>query len=160
MNADGTNLRTLDTGSPSFVPEGSPSWSPAGDRIAFTSARTNTSQVFVIAAAGGEPTQLSHESGGAFDPAWSADGSAIHFLAVAGGARIMRVPAAGGTASRFAEDELGVSEIACGPTACLATVGPLDAGGDIIAISRDGRMRQTALAGTMNARQPAILVPQ
>ncbi len=159
MDADGANPRVVDTGSPTFVPEGSPSWSPGGDRIAFTSTRTNTSQVFVMAAAGGPATQLSRESGGAFGTAWSTEGTVIHYMALAGGPKIMRVPATGGAATIFAEDEAGLSEVACAPGACLVTAGPLDAAGDIIALGSDGRSRRTLLARPANDHQAAILVP-
>ena len=159
MDADGANPRPLMTGSATFVPEGSPSWSPAGDRIVFTSVRTNTSQVFVVPVAGGEVMQLSQESGGAFGPAWSADGRSVHYMAVMGGTRLVSVPHAGGAARPFAEDPRGIGEIACRAAACLATIGPLEANGDIVLLSRDGRSRVPLLERPANDRQPAILVP-
>ena len=160
MNADGTDPRALDTGTQSFVPEGSPSWSPAGDRIAFTSVRTNTSQVFVVPAAGGPATQLSHESGGAFAPTWSADGRSVHYMAVSGGPRLMSVPSTGGDLRAFAEDAGGLSDLACSATACVAARGPLDGSRDLMLFSRDGRSRETLLERPANDRQPAILVPR
>lgn len=160
MDADGSNPRALATGSPTFVPEGHPVWSPSGDRIAFTSVRTNTSQVFIVAAAGGEAMQISHESGGAFTPAWSADGRSVHYMAIAGGPRLVTVPANGGDARPFAEDERGLSELACGAGACIATIGPLDGGGDLILFSRDGRRREPILERAADDRQAAILVPE
>ena len=158
MDADGSNPRALNTGSLTFVPEGSPSWSPAGGHIAFTSTRTNTSQVFVMPAAGGEAIQLSRESGGAFTPVWSADGRFVHYMALAGGHRLVSVPSGGGDPRSFAEDEMGLSELTCGGSICLATVGPLDAAGDLIILSRDGRRRAVALERAANDRQAAILV--
>ena len=160
MDADGANPRALATGSPSFVPEGYPSWSPSGDRIAFTSVRTNTSQVFVVAATGGDAVQLSHESGGAFSPVWSADGRSVHYMALAAGPRLVTVPANGGDPQPFADDERGLSELACAANACIATVGPLDGGGDLMLFSRDGRRRELMLARAADDRQPAILVPE
>ncbi len=68
----------LATGSDATVPEQSPAWSPDGSQLAFTSTRTGTSQVFVVAAAGGgAAAQVSHEAGGAFSPVWSADGKSV-----------------------------------------------------------------------------------
>ena len=159
VDADGANPRALATGSPTFVPEGSPSWSPSGDRIAFTSVRTNTSQVFVVPAAGGDAIQLSHESGGAFGPTWSADGRSVHYMALAGGPRLVTVPAAGGDPRPFAEDGRGLSELACGSSACVATIGPLDTSGDLVVFGVNGRSRSVILERAANDRQPAILVP-
>ena len=160
MDADGANPRALSTGSASIVPEGHPAWSPTGDRIAFTSVRSNTSQVFVVPAAGGQAVQLSHESSGAFNPVWSADGRAVHYMAVAGGPRLVTVQVSSGAAQSFAEDERGLNELACGAAACIATVGPLDTGGDLLLFSRDGRTRAALLERAPDDRQPAILVPR
>ena len=160
MDADGANPRPLNTGSASFVPEGQPAWSPTGDRIAFTSVRTNTSQVFVVPASGGEAIQLSRESSGAFDPAWSADGRSVHFMAIAGGPRLVTLTVSTGEARAFAEDPRGLSELTCGGRACIATLGPLDSDADLILLDRDGRTRQVLLERTADDRQPAILVPR
>ena len=57
-----------------------PSWSPDGARFAFTSSRTGDFEVFVVAAAGGEPENLSRNPGtddGWAGPAWAPDGSVI-----------------------------------------------------------------------------------
>jgi Tol biopolymer transport system component len=57
-----------------------PSWSPDGARLAFTSNRTGDFEVFVGAATGGEPQNLSRNPGtddGWAGPAWSPDGSVI-----------------------------------------------------------------------------------
>lgn len=159
MDVNGANPRLLDTGSATFVPEGSPAWSPTGDRLAFTSTRTNASQVFVVAAAGGPAVQLSHEATGAFTPAWSADGGSILYVVLAGGPGVMRVPASGGDATAFAFDDGGIGEPVCGGTICLAVAGALDAAGDLIAISTSGRTRRSILARAADDRQPAILVP-
>lgn len=160
MDADGANPRALSTGSASFVPEGHPSWSPIGDRIAFTSVRTNTSQVFIVSAAGGEAVQISHESSGAFNPTWSTDGRSVHYMAIAGGPRLVTVTVSTGEARTFAEDARGLSELTCGAVACIATLGPLDTAGDLALFSRDGRTRALLLERPADDRQPAILVPR
>jgi Tol biopolymer transport system component len=159
MDADGANPRPLETGSPTFVPEGSPTWSPSGSRIAFTSTRTNASQVFVVPATGGSAVQLSREATGAFIPAWTGDGQSIVYVVLAGGPRIVRIPAAGGDATAFALDDRGISEPVCQGTICLAVLGALGETGDLMALSATGRTRRVILARTADDRQPAILVP-
>jgi TolB protein len=159
MDVTGANPRMLTTGSATFVPEGSPAWSPTGDRILFTSTRTNASQVFVVPVAGGTATQLSHEATGAFTPAWTPDGLGVLYVSLAGGPRVMRVAASGGDAAAFVADEAGVSEPACGSTICLAVTGQLDASGDLIALSVNGRRREPLLVRPADDRQPAVLVP-
>ena len=159
MDADGANPRLLETGSATLVPEGSPAWSPAGDRIAITSTRTNASQVFVVSAAGGQAVQLSREATGAFTPAWSADGRSVLYVVMAGGPRVMRLPAAGGDGTAFAIDDAGISDPDCRARVCLAVAGALDAAGDLIALSASGRTRSTVILREADDRQPAILVP-
>jgi len=160
MDVTGANPRPLETGSATFVPEGSPAWSPTGDRLAFASTRTNASQVFVVVAAGGSAIQLSHEATGAFTPAWSADGGSIAYVILSGGPGVMRVPASGGgDATPFALDDGGISDPACRGSICLAVTGALDAAGDLIAISASGRTRRSILARAADDRQPAIIVP-
>jgi TolB protein len=158
MDASGANPRLLETGSATFVPEGSPAWSSGGDRLAFTSTRTNASQVFVVPATGGQATQLSHEATGAFSPAWSVDGASVIYV-VLGGPSVMRVSAAGGNATAFALDDRGISDPACASGICLAVTGAIGAPGDLIVVSANGRTRQSVLARTADDRQPAILVP-
>ena len=158
MDVTGANPRLLETGSATFVPEGSPAWSPTGDRLTFASTRTNASQVFVVVAAGGQAIQLSHEATGAFTPAWTADGRSVLYV-VLGGPGVMRVPATDGDAAAFALDDAGISDPACGGAICLAVTGALDAAGDLIAISTSGRTRRSILTRTADDRQPAILVP-
>jgi TolB protein len=158
MDVDGGNLRALETGSTSYVPEGKPAWSPAGDRLAFTSTRTNASQVYVVPASGGPAIQLSREATGAFTPAWSADGRSVVYVVVAGGPRIMRVPAGGGDASIYALDDEGISDPACRGSICLAVTGALDTARDVIVVSASGRTRLPVVARATDDRQPAILV--
>jgi dipeptidyl aminopeptidase/acylaminoacyl peptidase len=64
-----------------------PQWSPEGSRIAFVSNRTGklldgdrNSDVFVIAAEGGQLTKISDHKEADSSPRWSADGKSIAFL--------------------------------------------------------------------------------
>jgi dipeptidyl aminopeptidase/acylaminoacyl peptidase len=159
MDADGANPRVLDTGSPDFVPEGSPRWSPTGDRIAFTSTRTGTSQVYVVPATGGAAVQLSHESRGAFTPSWLPNGTKVVYMSVAGAAQAMSVPASGGDATVFATDSAGIGEVACGPAFCLATTDPSGSDSRIVALSATGRRASVALPRVADDHHPALLAP-
>src|SRR6185436_14702050 len=112
-----------------------------GDRLAFTSKRTNTSQVYVIVRAGGQAAQLTHESTGAFDPSWSDDGTLVLYSSLAGPPTIMAVPAAGGDAKVFAADERGLGEVACGPSSCVAVVDPLGTASGLVVVGANGDRR-------------------
>jgi dipeptidyl aminopeptidase/acylaminoacyl peptidase len=149
----------LETGSPAYVPEHAPSWSPDGAQIAFVSARTGQSQVFVVPSGGGAAVQVTHESGGAFAPVWSSDGTAIIFVSGTGTQTIRRVVLATGVTAELAADTLGVSDPSCGVSLCLATTDPFGDGGDIVAVSTGDHPVQIVLPRANRERQPAILVP-
>jgi TolB protein len=68
MNRDGSNLQRL-TNNPAI--DASPTWSPTGTQIAFTSDRTGTPQIWVMGTDGLQQRQISHE-GYADRPTWSA----------------------------------------------------------------------------------------
>jgi Tol biopolymer transport system component len=48
-----------------------PTWSPDGSKIAFTSSRSGTYQIWTVSATGGTPTRITHTSTSERDPAWS-----------------------------------------------------------------------------------------
>lgn len=149
----------LATGSEDWVPERAPAWSPDGTRIAFTSTRTGTSQVYLVSAGGGAAVQLSHEPGGAFQPAWSGDGSAVLYVAAADAPRLRRVALAGGDATDYAADSLGMGEPSCDRMRCLAVTDPSGPRGGIVVLSwSDGTVR-APVATLPGARQPVVLVP-
>lgn len=62
------------------APDGSPSWSPDGRRIAFISKRESSNDLYVIDVDGGGLIRLTDDRGEERDPAWSPDGSRIAFV--------------------------------------------------------------------------------
>jgi TolB protein len=69
MNVDGSNLRRL-TNHP--AEDGSPTWSPSGSQIAFTSGRTGKPQIYIMNAADGSGLQrVTVDESEADRPTWS-----------------------------------------------------------------------------------------
>ena len=70
----------------SSYPNGSPSYSPDGHRIAFASARSGHNELWICASDGSDPVQLTSLNGGQVGPPrWSPDGKRIFFDSNAGG---------------------------------------------------------------------------
>ena len=78
IRSDGTQLTQL-TATGQEAPGGGLSWSPDGTRIAFTSERGTSSQIFVMGSDGAGQTGITI-TGSSFGPHWSPDGSRIAFL--------------------------------------------------------------------------------
>jgi dipeptidyl aminopeptidase/acylaminoacyl peptidase len=134
MDTLGGSLAPLATGSATLYPERAPTWSPQGNRIAFTSARTGTSQVFVVDAIGGEAVQLTSEAGGAFDPSWSTSGTQVVYATSAGTPRLRSVLANGGEAADYAVlADTALGEPSCGVFFCIAVRGAYGGNGDLVA---------------------------
>jgi Tol biopolymer transport system component len=70
--------------------DGMPTFSPGGRRIAFTSNRTQRSEIWLMNADGSAQRQLTRRGRDSFLPAWSADGRTIAFAAIDSG-WIMRI---------------------------------------------------------------------
>ena len=78
-----------------------PTWSPAGDRLAFSSNAEGDFDLWSVDLATRTPVRLTAEDGGAVNPAWSPRGDEIVFLSRAegGGTTVRSVAAAGGTSA-------------------------------------------------------------
>jgi dipeptidyl aminopeptidase/acylaminoacyl peptidase len=79
---------------------GGPRWSPDGQRIVFHSNPLGQGDIYVIAAAGGKPRNLTaHPANDSF-PSFSRDGKWIYFSSNrnAGARQVWKIPAAGGDA--------------------------------------------------------------
>lgn len=149
----------LATGSDVTVPEQSPAWSPNGSQIAFTSTRTGTSQVFVVASSGGAAVQLSHEAGGAFSPVWSADGKSVVYQSNTGTPTIVEANVSSGAVTPVASDTLGIGEPTCSATFCLGVTNPNDVSGAIVSfLVSSPKSTSVVLTRANNERQPAIIV--
>lgn len=82
VRPDGTDLHPLTT-----TPDGnetSPSWSPDGQRLAYTSDASGSSQVHVMNIDGTGVRQLTKRGTNAY-PAWSADGRYVYVTTTSGG---------------------------------------------------------------------------
>jgi TolB protein len=79
---DGSGLRRLTNDRGIDI---SPSWSPDGSRIAFSSDRTGSPQVYVMDADGGNVRRLTFQGSYNTSPVWSPDGQWIAYQARVGG---------------------------------------------------------------------------
>jgi len=91
MDADGTNIRRFTTAAGT---DGHPTWTPDGERLVFTSARSGVPQIYIMPSdsADAEPQALTNSAGGNQSPAVSPDGRTIAFVSIRDGApRIYRM---------------------------------------------------------------------
>ena len=112
----------------------------------------------MVAATGGTAAQVTHETGGAFVPVWSADGQDVIYETAAGARSIARVPVASGGSSTLATDSLGIGEPTCNAELCLAVTDPSGSDGAIVWFAFSSPTTTAILPRTHNERQPAILV--
>src|SRR3954470_20572829 len=96
--ASGGVAHLLVTGS---ATEGRPIYSPDGRRLAFTSTRGGSANIFVLDLASGAISRITYAEANEELDAWSADGQYLYFASSANDVGrvpdIFRVPAAGGT---------------------------------------------------------------
>jgi Tol biopolymer transport system component len=74
------------------------SWSPDGERLVYSSSRSGTSKIYLLAADGSAQSYLINDPGG-FDPNWSPDGRKIAFVSFWDGGYQIFVANADGSAS-------------------------------------------------------------
>jgi dipeptidyl aminopeptidase/acylaminoacyl peptidase len=149
----------LSTGSDSAIPEEAPAWSPDGTKLAFSSTRTGTSQIFTMPVAGGSAVQVTNEVAGAFNPAWSADGSTIVFTSSTGALHLRKVKLSSGASSDFATDSLDLAQASCNVNVCVAAEDPSGARGSLLAFPAKGGKSEAIVARTRSEREAVILVP-
>lgn len=82
MNADGSDVTQL-TDHPAN--DLAPVWSPDGRKIAFSSVRDGSANIYVMNADGSDMKRLTRHSSGSWWPAWSPDGQQIAFASRRGG---------------------------------------------------------------------------
>jgi TolB protein len=76
MNADGTSQSAITTHT---AEDTDPAWSPGGEKIAFSSKRSGTYQIYVMGSDGSQQTRLTKNSGNDFHPCFSPEGERIAF---------------------------------------------------------------------------------
>ncbi|HEX8474972.1 MAG TPA: Calx-beta domain-containing protein [Pyrinomonadaceae bacterium] len=79
IDADGGNETRLTDDGEKGGGSASPTWSPDGTRIAFTTYRTGNSEIFSMNADGSNQTAITNNPDTEFDPNWSPDGTRIVF---------------------------------------------------------------------------------
>ena len=79
MDADGGNQQRLTNNDRNDY---SPSWSPDGKRITFSSEMPGNAEIYVMDADGGNQQRLTNNGNSNFAPSWSPDGKRIAFVSV------------------------------------------------------------------------------
>jgi len=158
MNADGTNPTAVATGADQYTPETAPRFSPDGTQILFNSPRTGTSQLWIMPTAGGAAVQLTHETNGAFDGSWSADGASVFYISGIDHTAVHQIVVASGAVTDYVTGGTDLSQPECNADLCLVTSGAGSGAGDILAYVGPGSTTSVPVVhSTANERAPAIL---
>ncbi|MBA2450459.1 MAG: PD40 domain-containing protein [Chloroflexi bacterium] len=80
MNKDGSAKRQIMIPAMGLDWADAMSWEPGGKRLAVTAMGRDASQIYILDIARGFAERLTNHPAGAFDPAWSPDGSAIAYV--------------------------------------------------------------------------------
>ena len=105
MNVSGTGLQQLTRND---ADDFEPTWSPDGQKLAFTSTRSEFAEdIYVMNADGTDQRRLTPQPGRDYEPAWSPDGRRIAFTSSRDGAREIYVMNADGTGQGRVTGDLG-----------------------------------------------------
>ena len=133
-----------------------PTWSPDGQKLAFTSNRSGGPQIYEIDVRGGRPKRLSFEGNYNTRPAYSPDGKFITLVhAVGGSYRIGLLDLGNGYINTLTDARLDESPSFApnGSMIIYATTGVR--GGQLAAVSTDGRIHQRLGLQQGDVREPA-----
>ena len=153
MNADGSNQTRLTVNSSRDI---SPSWSPDGSKIIFSSDRTGNWQIFTIDPSGGNLTQVVTTGSNETNPKFSPDGTKIAFISSRSGkGQVWTMNADGTSPFRVTQDSYSNDYPSWSPdgTRIAFTSERSSSGPDTYTIAPDGSSPSGALTSTFT-QQP------
>lgn len=134
-------------------------WSPDGSQIAFISDQSGAKQIWVAAASGGAPRQLTTWPEGADNPMWNSDGTALYFVSSheAQLDDVWQVPAAGGAPVRVTTQGALTSIVnRRGRSELFAAVGNASGNFNTVRVAADGSI---SIIWSKGNAFPAMLLP-